>query len=539
MAGLATAFGSGAMTNSIADIEDAKCFLITGTNTTENHPVISTFVKRAVTQKGAKLILVDPRRIDLAKFATVWLRQKPGTDIAWLNGMMNVIISEGLHDKTFIEERTENFEALKETVKKYTPEHVESITGIPAEDLKKAARLYATSGASAILYAMGITQHITGTDNVKSCANLAMLTGNIGRPGTGVNPLRGQNNVQGACDMACLPGNLPAYKRVAEDAERKPFEEAWGVKLPAKPGLTIPKIIDGAADGTVKALYVMGENPMMSDPDTAHVEHALKNLDLFIVQDIFLNETAQLAHVVLPSSAWAEKEGTFTNTERRVQRIRKAVDAPGEARDDWAIITAIADKMGAPWSYDSAQAVFEEVARVTASYAGITYDRIEWKGLQWPCPTPGHPGTPILHTAAFTRGKGLFTVCEHIPPAELPDREYPLMLTTGRILYQYHTSTMSRRSKGLVSRTPDAFVEINPADAKKLGIGHGDKVEVASRRGTIEVTAEVSRKCDEGVVFIPFHYSEAAVNRLTNKAIDPVANIPEYKVCAVKMRKVA
>ncbi|NMD40377.1 MAG: molybdopterin-dependent oxidoreductase, partial [Deltaproteobacteria bacterium] len=466
MAGLATAFGSGAMTNSIADIEDAKCFLITGTNTTENHPVISTFVKRAVTQKGAKLILVDPRRIDLAKFATVWLRQKPGTDIAWLNGMMNVIISEGLHDKTFIEERTENFEALKETVKKYTPEHVESITGIPAEDLKKAARLYATSGASAILYAMGITQHITGTDNVKSCANLAMLTGNIGRPGTGVNPLRGQNNVQGACDMACLPGNLPAYKRVAEDAERKPFEEAWGVKLPAKPGLTIPKIIDGAADGTVKALYVMGENPMMSDPDTAHVEHALKNLDLFIVQDIFLNETAQLAHVVLPSSAWAEKEGTFTNTERRVQRIRKAVDAPGEARDDWAIITAIADKMGAPWSYDSAQAVFEEVARVTASYAGITYDRIEWKGLQWPCPTPGHPGTPILHGAAFTRGKGLFTVCEHIPPAELPDREYPLMLTTGRILYQYHTSTMSRRSKGLVSRTPDAFVEVNPADAK-------------------------------------------------------------------------
>lgn len=311
------------------------------------------------------------------------------------------------------------------------------------------------------------------------------------------------------------------------------------MKLPAKPGLTIPKIIDGAADGTVKALYVMGENPMMSDPDTAHVEHALKNLDLFIVQDIFLNETAQLAHVVLPSSAWAEKEGTFTNTERRVQRIRKAVDAPGEARDDWAIITAIADKMGAPWSYDSAQAVFEEVARVTASYAGITYDRIEWKGLQWPCPTPGHPGTPILHGAAFTRGKGLFTVCEHIPPAELPDREYPLMLTTGRILYQYHTSTMSRRSKGLVSRTPDAFVEVNPADAKKLGIGHGDKVEVASRRGTIEVTAEVSRKCDEGVVFIPFHYSEAAVNRLTNKAIDPVANIPEYKVCAVKMRKVA
>ncbi len=527
------------MTNSIDDLEESKCFLITGTNTTENHPVISTFIKRAVTQKGAKLILVDPRRIDLAKFATVWLRQKPGTDIAWLNGMMNVIISEGLHNEAFVAERTENFEALKETVKKYTPEYVESITGIPAEDLKKAARLYATSGASAIVYAMGITQHTTGTDNVKSCANLAMLTGNIGRPGTGVNPLRGQNNVQGACDMACLPGNLPAYKRVDVDADRKPFEDAWGVKLPSKPGLTIPKIIDAAADGTLKALYVMGENPMMSDPDMAHVEHALKNLELFIVQDIFRNESADLAHVVLPSSAWAEKEGTFTNTERRVQRVRKAVDAPGGARDDWEIITAIANKLGAGWSYESARAVFDEVAKVTASYAGITYDRIEWKGIPWPCPNAEHPGTPILHSVAFTRGKGLFTVCEHIPPAELPDAEYPLMLTTGRILYQYHTATMSRRSKGLVSRTPDAFVEINPADAKKLGINHGDKVEVTSRRGTIEVVAEVSGKCDEGVVFIPFHYHEAAVNRLTIKAIDPVANIPEYKVCAVKMRKVA
>jgi len=527
------------MTNSIADLEESKCFLITGTNTTENHPVISTFIKRAVTQRGAKLILVDPRNIDLAKFATVWLRQKPGTDIAWINGMMNVIISEGLHDQAFIDGRTENFEALRETVKKYTPEHVESVTGIPAGELRKAARLYATSGTSAIVYAMGITQHITGTDNVKSCANLAMLTGNVGRPGTGVNPLRGQNNVQGACDMACLPGNLPAYKRVAEDAERKPFEDAWGVKLPAKPGLTIPKIIDGAAEGTIKALYVMGENPMMSDPDTAHVEKALKNLDLFIVQDIFRNETADLAHVVLPSSAWAEKEGTFTNTERRVQRVRKAVEAPGEARDDWEIITGIANRMGAGWKYESARAVFEEVARVTASYAGITYDRIEWKGLQWPCPTTEHPGTAILHSAAFTRGKGLFTVCEHIPPAELPDAEYPLTLTTGRILYQYHTATMSRRSRGLVSRTPDAFVEMNPADARRLGVAQGDRVEVASRRGKIEVVAQVTRRCGEGIVFIPFHFSEAAVNRLTNKAIDPVANIPEYKVCVVKIAKVA
>jgi formate dehydrogenase major subunit len=539
VAGLAAAFGSGAMTNSIDDLGESDCYLITGTNTTENHPVISTFIKRAVTQKGAKLILVDPRNIDLAKYATIWLRQKPGTDIAWLNGIMNVIISEGLADEKFIAERTENFDALKETVSKYTPEYVEKISGIPAEDLKAAARLYAGADAAAIVYAMGITQHITGTDNVKSCANLAMLTGNIGRPGTGVNPLRGQNNVQGACDMACLPGNLPAYKKVGEAADRKPFEDAWGVALPDKPGLTIPKVIEGAGAGTVKALYIMGENPMMSDPDITHVEKALKNLDLLVVQDIFLNETAELADVVLPTAGWAEKEGTYTNTERRVQLIRKAVDAPGEAKADWEVITMLAGKLGADWKYETAKDILDEINKVTASYAGITYDRLEKDSIQWPCPNTDHPGTPILHTAAFTRGKGLFSVCEHIPAAELPDDEYPFLLTTGRILYQYHTATMSRRSKGLVSRTPDAFVELNPADADKLGVIQGDKLEISSRRGTIEVVADVNDRCDEGVVFIPFHYSEAAVNRLTNPAIDPVANIPEYKVSAVRIKKVA
>jgi len=525
------------MTNSISDLEQSKCFLITGTNTTENHPVISTFIKRAVTQHGAKLILVDPRNIELAKFATVWLRQKPGTDIAWINGLMNVIISEGLQNQEFIAERTENFEALKETVKKYTPEYVEKITGIPAEELKKAARLYAGSGASSIVYAMGITQHINGTDNVKSCANLAMLTGNIGRPGTGVNPLRGQNNVQGACDMACLPGNLPAYKKVTEAADRKPFEDAWGVTLPATAGLTMPKIIDGAGKGTVKAVYVMGENPMMSDPDIAHVEKSLKNLELLIVQDIFLNETARIAHVVLPTAAWAEKDGTFTNTERRVQMVRKAVDAPGEARQDWEIIKDLACKMGANWGYTTARDILDEINKTTASYAGITFDRLQDKGIQWPCLNTEHPGTPILHTHAFTRGKGLFTVCEHVPPAEQTDKEYPFLLTTGRILYQYHTATMSRRSKGLVSRTPGVFVELNPADAEQLGVAQGDKLVVSSRRGTIEVAADISEKCDKGVVFIPFHYSEAAVNRLTGTAIDPVANIPEYKVSAVKIKK--
>jgi len=527
------------MTNSITDLGESDCFLITGTNTTENHPVIATFIKRAVTHRGAKLILADPRNIELGKFATIWLRQRPGTDVAWINGMMNVIISEGLLNEKFVAERTENFEALKATVSKYTPEYVEKISGIPADDLKKAARLYAKSGASAIVYAMGITQHINGTDNVKSLANLAMLTGQIGRPGTGVNPLRGQNNVQGACDMACLPGNLPAYKKVTEATDRKPFEDAWGVSLPDKVGLTIPKIIDAAASGAVKALYVMGENPMMSDPDVKHVEKALKNLDLLVVQDIFLTETGNLAHVVLPTAGWSEKEGTYTNTERRVQRIRKAVDAPGEARPDWEIITLLANRLGANWKYASAKDIFEEVCKVTVSYAGITYERIEKEGIQWPCPNTEHPGTQILHSAAFTRGKGLFSVCEHIDPAELPDNEYPLLLTTGRILYQYHTATMSRRSKGLVSRTPQPFVEIHPDDAAKLGIAHGDKIEVSSRRGSIEVFAEVNGRCDKGVVFIPFHYSEAAVNRLTHTAIDPVANIPEYKVSAVKIRKVA
>ena len=538
MAGLAAAFGSGAMTNSLADLSESDCYLITGTNTTENHPVIATIIKRAVIQRGATLILVDPRDIDLAKFASVWLRQKPGTDIAWINGLINVILRESLVDETFIAERTENFDAVRKAVKKYTPEYVESITGIPKDDLIKAATQFAHANAAAILYAMGITQHTKGTNNVKSLANLAMLTGNMGRPGTGVNPLRGQNNVQGACDMACLPGNLPGYRKVGDDEHRKPFEEAWGTKLPSKPGLTIPDMVEAAADGSLKALFVMGENPMMSDPDTAHVEKALKNLDLLIVQDIFLNETGRLAHVVLPAAAWAEKDGTYTNTERRVQRIRKAVNAPGKTLPDWEVLTLLANKLGAHWHYSTVKEIMDEINAVTASYKGITYDRIEEVGIQWPCPAIDHPGTPILHKDAFARGKGLFSVTEYIPPAEETDNEYPLILTTGRILYQYHTATMSRRSKGLTSRTPDAFVEINTKDAKDLGIKQGDELQVSSRRGSIKLFADISEKCDKGVVFIPFHYSEAAVNRITNSALDPISKIPEYKVCAVKISKI-
>jgi formate dehydrogenase alpha subunit len=539
VAGLAASFGSGAMTNSITDLGQSDCFLITGSNTTENHPVIATVVKRAITQRGAKLILADPRNIELAKFATVHLRQKPGTDIAWINGLINIIIDEDLLDSKFVSERTENFEAVKEAVKKYTPEYVESITSIPGEDLIEAARLYAKAGAASILYAMGITQHITGTDAVKSLANLAMITGNIGKPGTGVNPLRGQNNVQGACDMGCLPGNFTAYLQVANEEHRRKFEDAWGVELNPNPGLTIPRIIEGAGAGTIKALLVMGENPMMSDPDLSHVEHCLSKLDLLVVQDIFLNETALLADVVLPSCTWAEKEGTFTNTERRVQMVRKAVSAPGEARNDWEILKLLANKMGAGWKYATAKDVMDEINNVTASYKGITYERIGKTGIQWPCPTLDHPGTPILHGITFTRGKGLFSVTEYVPAAEQTDEQFPFVLTTGRILYQYHTATMSRRSLGLVSRTPEAFVEIHPSDAKELGIKPGDEIEVSSRRGSITLKADVGKRVEKGVVFIPFHYSEAAVNRLTIAALDPVADIPEYKVCAVKLRKCA
>ena len=525
------------MTNSIADLAESDCFLVAGSNTTENHPVISTVIKRAVTQRGAQLIVADPRTIGLSRFATVQLRQKPGTDIVWINGIINIIIAEGLLNKQFIKERTENFKAVKESVRKYTPEHVESVTGIPRDDLIKAARLYAGAKSGAILYAMGITQHITGTDAVKSLANLAMATGHIGRPGAGVNPLRGQNNVQGACDMGCLPPNFPAYQRVDNDEQRAQFEKAWGVSLSAKPGLTIPEIIEGAAQGTVKGLIVMGENPLMSDPDINHVEHAFKKLDLLVVMDIFLNETAALAHVVLPSAAWAEKEGTFTNTERRVQRVRKAVEPPGLALPDADILIRLANAMGAGWQYAGPRDIMREINAVTPSYRGITYDRIEQTGLQWPCPAADHPGTPILHSAGFTRGKGLFAVTEYVPPAEEPDAAYPLLLTTGRILYQYHTATMTRRSKGLVSRTPRPFVEINPADAAALNIADGEMVSITSRRGSITAGAAVSERCGRGVVFIPFHYSEAAVNRLTNAARDPVAHIPEYKVCAVSIKK--
>jgi formate dehydrogenase alpha subunit len=540
VAGLAAAFGSGAMTNTIGDIEDADVILVTGSNTTENHPVLSRHVKRAVSFRGAKLILIDPRRIKLVSFAHKWLRQNLGSDVAWINGMMHVIIAEDLYDKTFVEKRTEGFEELKKVVETYTPDYVEGITGIAAEELAAAARLYATAKAASILYCMGITQHSHGTDNVKSLANLAMLCGHMGKPGTGVNPLRGQNNVQGACDMGGLPNVYTGYQPVSDLAIAKKMEEAWGVKdLPTKPGLTVTQMIPKAHAGELKALYVIGENPLVSDPDLNHAEASIKHLDFLVVQDIFLTETAELADVVLPSRCFAEKNGTFSNSERRVQLIRKAVEAPGECKDDWEILCEIATRMGTPMAYASSREIFEEIARVTPSYAGITYDRIAVEGLHWPCPTPQHPGTPILHREQFTRGRGMFHAIDYTPPAELTDDEYPLYLTTGRVLYHYHTGTMTMKSAGLNERVPECFVEVSPKDAALYDLTDGAEVEIASRRGKIRAKIQVSPKAVNGTVFIPFHFAQAAANRLTNAALDPVSKIPEYKVCAVKLSHAA
>jgi formate dehydrogenase alpha subunit len=540
VAGLAAAFGSGAMTNTIADIEQADVILITGSNTSENHPVISSVVKRAVRSKGKQLIVVDPRRIPMARHAVSWLRPNVGTDVAWINGLMQVIIAEGLYDQAFVEARTTGFDALKQAVAPYTPEHVAQITGIPAAELVAAARLYAKAERASILYCMGITQHTTGTDNVKSLANLAMLCGHIGRPGTGVNPLRGQNNVQGACDMGGLPDVFSGYQKVADAQARARMEQAWGVTgLSATPGMKVTQMLPAAHAGTIKALYIIGENPLVSDADLNHAEKSLRALDFLVVQDIFLTETAQLAHVVLPSACFAEKEGTFSNTERRVQRVRKAVEPPGEAREDWRIVAGISGRMGYPMAYANPQEIMDEIRRVTPSYAGIRYDRIEAQGIHWPCPNEEHPGTPVLHRDQFTSGKGVFHAIEFIPPAEMVDADYPLYLTTGRLLYHYHTGTMTMKTGGLNEMAPACFAEIAAEDARTLGLEDGVAVRVSSRRGSIRAQVKISPKAVRGTVFLPFHYAAAAANRLTHAALDPVCGIPEFKVCAVRLAKAA
>jgi formate dehydrogenase alpha subunit len=540
VAGLAAAFGSGAMTNPIADIEEAQVLLVTGSNTTENHPVLSSYVKRAVKHKGAKLIVVDPRRIPLTRHATLWLRPRPGTDVAWINGLLHVILAEGLHDEKYVSSRTVGLEEVKKVVAKYTPAYVEGITGIPAADLAAAARLYASVPAASILYTMGITQHVTGTDGVKSLANLALLCGNVGVRGGGVNPLRGQNNVQGACDMGALPDVYTGYQKVANPEVRAKMEQAWGIKdLPAEPGLTATEMLPAAHRGELKALYIVGENPMISDADVAHAEASLRHLDFLVVQDIFLTETAKLAHVVLPAACFAEADGTFTNTERKVQRVRKAVEPPGAARADWEIVADLAGLLGQPMAFTSAEAIMAEIARVTPSYCGISHARLEREGIPWPCTGTDHPGTPCLHLDKFTCGLGVFSAVEYRPPAEETDAAYPLTLTTGRVLYQYHTGTMTMKTDGLNERAPACFVEIAREDARALGVADGDHVLVSSRRGEIVARARVSGMTAPGTVFMPFHYADAAVNRLTSAAaLDPVSKIPEFKVSAVRIAKV-
>ncbi|MCD6112062.1 MAG: molybdopterin-dependent oxidoreductase [Bacteroidales bacterium] len=537
MAGLAAAFGSGAMTNDIAGIKKSDVALIIGSDTSEAHPVIAARIKQAVNEGTLKLIVIDPKHIKMADFATIYASQRPGTDVAVLNGIMNYIIQHGLEDKDFIKERVEGFEELKKEVAKFTPEYTEKITGIPAKTIEEIGELYGNAKVAALYYAMGITQHTTGVDNVKSTANLQMLCGNMGVEGGGVNPLRGQSNVQGACDLAGLPNVYCGYQKIGVEEIHVKMEKFWQAELNKKPGIPMTVAFDKAYDGEMKAFYIMGENPMISDPDLNHIEKAIKNLDFLVVEDIFLTETAKMADVVLPASTYAEKDGTFTNTERRVQVLHKAVDAPGQAKHDWEIHQMLAKKFGYDWNYSCAEDIFEEIRRCTPSYAGMTYKRLEKnRGLHWPCPTEDHPGTPVLHVGKFAKGKGTMFAVPFKEPAELPDKEYPIYLTTGRILQQFHTGTMSRKTDGLNNIAgPHALVSVE--DAEELGIGNSENIKITSRRGSIVTKAIVTKRMPKGTIFVPFHFHEAPANILTNNALDPIAKIPEYKVAACKLEK--
>ncbi len=539
MAGLATAFGSGAMTNPINEIGDAACILAIGTNTTVGHPVIGLEVKRAV-RNGAKLIVANPRRIDLCRFADLWLQHRAGTDVALLMGMARVIVDEGLLDPDFVLERTSGFEAFRESLEAFDLESVERITGVPRDKIVAAARMYAIHKPASLLYAMGITQHTHGTDNVLATANLAMLTGNVGKPSSGVNPLRGQSNVQGACDMGALPDVYTGYQKVSNPALRQKFESGWDTDLPATPGLTLTEIFDAAHHGKVKAVYLVGENPVLTDADIGHVEEALEKLEFLVVQDIFLTETARMADVVLPAASFAEKEGTFTNTERRVQRVRRALEPVGDSRPDWSIVCEIAGRMGAKgFDFESPAQVMAEIAALTPSYAGISHERLEKGGIPWPCPNPTHPGKATLHREEFLTpdGRGRFAALKYRASAELPDERYPLLLTTERSLYHYHSGSMTRKVKGLNQLRQEELVEVNPRDAEKLGVADGDTVRVVSRRGEVTTRAKVTWDSPPGTVSMTFHFAESPTNRLTNPALDPVAKIPELKVAAVRIEK--
>jgi len=526
------------MTNGMAELEDADTIFIIGSNTATAHPLVATRIFRAL-EKGAKLVVADPRKNQIAEFADLYLRHKPGTDVALLNGMMKVILDKKLADTAFVENCTQGVEEFKALIDTVDLGECAAISGLSVEGIQQAAEMYAKAGAASIVYCMGITQHTNGVDNVKSLANLAMLTGNIGKESTGVNPLRGQNNVQGACDMGGLPNVLTGYQPVTLGKASKKFAEAWDVaSLPQKIGLTIPEMLTAIEDNKMDALWVMGENPVVSDPDAGHVKKALEKLDFLVVQDIFLTPTARLADVVLPGASFAEKDGTFVNTERRITRVRRAVDPVGESKADWEIIQAVSTAFGYDMAYESPEKIFNEIASLTPSYAGVTYDRLEGEGIQWPCPSLEHPGTPFLHKdGRFTRGKGMFHAVDYKGPAEQVDEDYPLWMTTGRVYAHYHTGTMTRNSVSLDAEIPEGFLEIHPEDAAAIGVSDGDRISVASRRGQIQTRIMVTERVEKGVVFMPFHFEEANVNKLTNPAVDPIAKIPEFKVCAVKVAK--
>jgi formate dehydrogenase alpha subunit len=537
VAGLVTSLGSGAMTNSMAEIAKTGVAFVIGSNTTWSHPVFGSMLKRAVREKGVKLIVCDPRRIDLVEFADIWLQQRNGSDVALLSGLQHIILREGWEAADYIRERTEGFEDYRKSMEEFTPALVEELTGIPQDKLYAAAKLFAQSGRGAIYYCMGITQHSHGVDNVKACANLSLITGNLGVEGGGVNPLRGQSNVQGACDMGCLPNVLTGYQPITSPEAQAKFAKRWGSQPTAlKVGLTATAMVPAAGD-KIKALYIMGENPLVSDPNVNHAEKCLAKLDLLIVQDIFLTETAEIADVVLPAAAFAEKIGTITNTERRVQLSNKAFEPPAEAREDSEIIAGIAERLGAKGFPRTVADLWQEIVELTPQYAGMTYERLRLCGLQWPCPTPDHPGTPILHKEKFSRGKALLAPLTYRAPAEEPCAEYPIRLSTGRMLQHYHTGSMTRRAKVLDSLVPTGQIELSPADATRLGVRSGDRVRVTTRRGSIVTFANVVERVAEGSAFAPFHFHESAANRLTNDALDPVCAIPEFKVCAARIER--
>ena len=539
MAGLAAAFGSGAMTNGIAEIEDAGCILVIGSNTTACHPLVARRILRAK-DRGAKLIVADPRNIHLARFADIAVNHRLGSDVALLNGMMHIIIDNNWHDREYISQRTEGFDEFKAMVESYTPERVQEITGVQASELERMARLYATNPPGSLLYAMGITQHTSGVDNVKSCCNLALLCGNVGVHGGGVNPLRGQNNVQGACDMGGLPNVFPGYQPVNDDSIRQKFAAAWGTELPERAGYTVTEMVQMMIEGDLKALYVIGENPKLSDADRNHLNKALAKLDFLVVQGLFLSETAQVADVVLAAASVAEKEGTFTNTERRCLRFHKAIEPIADTLPDWRIIARLSNAMGYQMDYAGVEDIFNEMASLTPkSYGGMSYERLGIDGLQWPCPNPDHPGTPYLHKDEFARGKGQFHALEYRDPAELPDEQYPFYLTTGRMFAHFHTGTMTRVSAHLDTEQKTGYVEINPLDAEELAIKEGEMVSLSSRRGSIEAPAKLSTSVGPGVLFVPIHFGENPANMLTNPACDPVAKIPEFKVCAANIEKLS